>query len=90
MVCLPRKCPRCGGSLMHYGDCTCRSEYYVFKGYPWRRWFAWYPIKRGTGWGGPLWFWLGWIWWKPHGEVAPNGDLTDWIEYRVSKTQPTD
>lgn len=59
--------------------------------YSWRPWFAWYPVKwyvpvnEGNGWSrtynGRL--WMRWIECRHVGAVAPNGDLTDYWEYRL-------
>lgn len=42
--------------------------------YEWHPWFAWYPCAG---------YWLRWVECRVHGEVAPNGDLTEWWEYRT-------
>jgi hypothetical protein len=62
--------------------------------YDWRRWFAWRPVRLyvqttvhdslGAFPGGHLGekVWLRWIERRHVGAVAPNGDLTDYWEYR--------
>jgi len=51
--------------------------------YGWNRWFAWYPIRLyACGRMGRL-VWLRWIEYRHCGAVAPNGDLTDYWEYRA-------
>jgi hypothetical protein len=45
--------------------------------YDWSRWFAWYPVRKTNGR-----LAMGWLQVRAHGEIAPNGDLTDWVEFR--------
>lgn len=45
--------------------------------YEWSPWRAWYPVRLVSGE-----LALGWVECRAHGVVAPNGDLTDWYEFR--------
>lgn len=69
--------------------------------YDWHLWFAWYPVRLWRGQAGPAVSWrprfyppsaVGYVWLRYlecriHGEIAPNGDLTDWWEYREASSQ---
>lgn len=44
--------------------------------YDWRPWFAWHPAAG---------FWLCWVECRVVGAVAPNGDLTEFWEYRAMR-----
>ena len=56
--------------------------------YSWQRWFAWYPVRvfvlKGLGDHSDLYdvVWFKWVERRHVGAVAPNGDLTDYWEYR--------
>jgi hypothetical protein len=45
--------------------------------YEWSRWFAWWPVRADDG----RILWLRRVMVRAHGEIAPNGDLTDWYEF---------
>lgn len=46
--------------------------------YDWTQWFAWFPVRAIDG----RLKWLRTVDVRAHGEIAPNGDLTDRYEFR--------
>lgn len=51
----------------------------------WELWFAWYPVRLyvdGDNWKSAPKVWLRWIECRIVGAVAPNGDITEYWEYR--------
>lgn len=59
--------------------------------YEWHCWFAWYPVRlvyeinegNGYSWADSgNYAWWCWVECCCHSEIAPNGDLTEWWEYR--------
>jgi hypothetical protein len=58
----------------------------VVNRYEWHPWFAWFPVfiyrPHPVPFPQPLLAWCRWVECRVHGEVAPNGDLTEWWEYR--------
>lgn len=58
--------------------------------YDWQRWFAWYPVvvdayEVNEIVNGKMRYRVRfrWVERRIRGEVAPNGDLTDWWQYRL-------
>lgn len=50
--------------------------------YAWVDWFAWWPVRTDVGWR-----WLQRIQVRIHGEVAENGELCSWTEFRPAQHQ---